>query len=406
MNPYAFVFFWLLLCQSLAVWALPPPAMATAGEGDLLFGMSTALSGPAAELGQEMRRGVLAGFEAANRGGGLGGRRLRLISLDDGYEPSRTAPNMQQLLDHDDLLAVIGNVGTPTAIASLPLIRRYRTLFFAPFSGAGGLRRSPPERYVMNIRASYAEEISTMVDALIEKGGLQPRDIAFFTQRDGYGDACYVGGFAALKQHGLRDEQQVLHVRYRRNTLAVENALADLLMAEHPPRAVIMVGAYAPCAKFIRLAKKSGLDALLLNVSFVGSDALARELGSAGEGVIITQVVPHPKDSQLPLVQDYRRDLAKIDPSPPGFVSLEGYLAARILLLGLSRVKGELTRERLIDGLEQLQTFDLGLNLPLHFDPEDHQASHRVWPTMLQQGQVVSTTWEHALRQWRKVDEP
>lgn len=387
----------LLICLPPSAWALDSPAESEKGV-EILFGMSSALSGPAAELGREMRRGVLAGFQAVNRRGGLDGRPLRLLSLDDGYEPSRTAPNMQQLLSHENLLAVIGNVGTPTAIAALPLIRSHRALFFAPFSGAGALRRDPPERYVMNIRASYAEEIAAMVDALILRAGLQPRDIAFFTQRDGYGDAGYVGGFAALKQHGLKDEQQVLHVRYRRNTLAVENALADLLLAEHTPRAVILVGAYAPCAKFIRLAKASGLEALFLNVSFVGSDALARELGDAGEGVIITQVVPHPRESLRPLVVEYRRDLAQFDAGAPSFVSLEGYLAARVLLLGLSGVKGELTRENLIDALEDLKTFDPGLNLSLRFDAEHHQASHRVWPTMVRQGQVVGVSWAEAIR--------
>lgn len=382
---------WLLIPQSSVVGAED-------SSSEILLGMSTALSGPAADLGREMRRGVLAGLEHANRGGGLNGRRLRLITMDDGYEPARTAPNMHKLLEDHHVLAVIGNVGTPTAIASLPLIREQQTLFFAPFSGAGGLRRSPPERYVINLRASYAEEITAMVDALVERGGLQPAEIAFFTQRDGYGDAGYVGGFAALKRHGLKDEQQVLHVRYRRNTLAVENALADLLLAEHPPRAVIMVGAYAPCAKFIRLARQSGLDALLLNVSFVGSAALARDLGQEGDGVVVTQVVPHPLESSLPLVRAYREDLKQIDSLPPSFVSLEGYAAARTLLVGMAQVQGPLSRESLIDGLERLGTFDIGLGTQLKLDAQTHQASHRIWPTRLQQGTFVSVSWDQIVR--------
>ncbi|ORJ60543.1 ligand-binding receptor [Geothermobacter hydrogeniphilus] len=359
--------------------------------------MSTALSGPAGDLGREMRRGVLAGIARVNRAGGINGRRLRLIALDDGYEPARTAPNMHQLLEKDRVLAVIGNVGTPTAIASLPLIREQRTLFFAPFSGAGVLRRDPPERYVINLRASYAEEISAMVDALVDRGGLRPEQIAFFTQRDGYGDAGYVGGFAALKRHGLRSEQQVLHVRYRRNTLAVENALADLLLAEHPPSAVIMVGAYAPCAKFIRLARRSGLDVLFLNVSFVGSAALARELGVDGDGVVVTQVVPHPTQSNLPLVKAYRTDLRRIDNLPFSFVSLEGYAALRTLLAGMEKVVGPLTRETLIDGLEQLGEFDLGIGMPLKIDARNHQAGHRVWPTRLKKGTVVPVSWDQVV---------
>lgn len=373
---------------------------------EILLGMSTVLSGPAAELGLEMQRGVLAALEQANRNGGIQGRKLRLITYDDGYEPARTAPNMHRLLEKDNVLAVIGNVGTPTAIASLPLIRTQQTLFFAPFSGAGGLRRTPPERQVINLRASYAEEIEAMVDALIERGGLLPEEIAFFTQRDGYGDAGYVGGFAALKRHGLQDEAQVLHVRYRRNTLAVENALADLLLAEKAPRAVIMVGAYAPCAKFIRLARQSGLDALLLNVSFVGGSALVRELGAEGEGVVITQVVPHPQESQLPMVRAYREAMLVYDKKPVSFVSLEGYLALRTLLAGMEKSPEPLTRESLIEGLESLGQFDLGLGVPLKLDADEHQASHHVWPTRIENGRVVSTSWAEITRSLQPGSQP
>ena len=395
--------FWILfLTLSLFCLKLLNSASAATAEPDkseIRLGMSTVLSGPAAELGREMQRGVLAGLEQANRDGGFSGRKFRLISYDDGYEPSRTAPNMHRLLEQDRVLAVIGNVGTPTAIASLPLIRAQKTLFFAPFSGAGGLRRNPPERYVINIRASYAEEIAAMVDGLIEQTDLRPEEIAFFTQRDGYGDAGYVGGFAALKRHGLRNESQVLHVRYRRNTLAVENAVADLLLAEPEPRAVIMVGAYAPCAKFIRLARQSGLNSLLLNVSFVGSAALANELGHEGEGVVITQVVPHPRDSSLPLVQDYRAALAKYDSKASSFISLEGYLAFRTLLAGMQKAPAELDRESLIEGLERLGDFDLGLGINLQLNAAQHQASHHVWPTQLRRGEVISTSWAEIAKQ-------
>jgi ABC-type branched-subunit amino acid transport system substrate-binding protein len=188
------------------------------------------------------------------------------------------------------------------------------------------------------------------------------------------------------------------YVRYRRNTLAVENALADLLLADPPPRALIMVGAYAPCAKFIRLAHQSGFDALLLNVSFVGSSALVRELGSAGEGVVITQVVPHPEESQLPLVRDYRAALKRHDQKPPSFVSLEGYLALRTLLAGMEKAPEPLNRESLVDGLERLGRFDLGLGTMLQINAEDHQASHHVWPTQVMNGKVVSTSWAEITR--------
>jgi ABC-type branched-subunit amino acid transport system substrate-binding protein len=380
-----------LALSLLSVLSVLSPAFA---DSDILLGMSTALSGPTAQLGTAMRDGVLLGLERANREGGVHGRRLRLIVLDDGYEPTRTAPNMRSLIENEEVLAVIGNVGTPTAIASLPLVRKHDIPFMAPFSGAGVLRQEPPEKYVFNFRASYAEEMATIVDALIVHGGLKPRDIAFFTQRDGYGDAGFSGGFAALKRHGLADERQVLHVRYARNTLAVENALADILLTERAPRAIIMVGAYAPCAKFIRLARKSGLHSLFLSVSFVGGEFLAEELGPAGDDVLVTQVVPHPLTGTAPIVREYRADLAAAGGSAPSYVGLEGYIASRLLVKALQAGDAPPSRERIVDALEGLGTFDIGLGLPLHLDSRKHQASHHVWTTRLENGRLLPFRWE------------
>ena len=356
--------------------------------------MSTALSGPAAELGKGMQLGVTLGLERANRGGGVHGRKLRLEALDDGYEPSRTAPNMRQLIENDRVLAVIGNVGTPTAIAAVPIATKDETLFFAGFTGAGVLRSDPPNRYVINFRASYAEETRAMIDALIDQGGLKPEDIAFFTQSDAYGDAGFSGGIAALKRHGLADERTVLHLSYARNSVAVEDAVASLLYAPHEPRAVVMVGAYAPCAKFIALCREAELNAVFLNVSFVGSNPLAIALGKTAADVIVTQVVPSPHDGTVPIVAEYLADLRAYDPSlSPRFGSLEGYVAARIMVKALERISGAPTRESVVDALEGLGKFDLGLGEPLSLGPVEHQACHRIWPTVLKNGIFVPFDW-------------
>lgn len=374
---------------------------------EILLGMSTALSGPAAELGKKMSQGVLAGLEHANRTGGVQGRRLRLIALDDGYEPTRTAPNMRRLIEQEKVLAVVGNVGTPTGVAAVPIATEQKTLFFAPFTGAGVFRKDPPNRYVINYRASYAEEIEAVVAALVQEGGLKVTEIALFTQRDAYGDAGYAGGVAALKRHGLKDEREILHVRYERNTLAVEDALASLLYAPQLPRAVIMIGAYAPCAKFVKLAHEAGLEAIFHNVSFVGSGSLAAELGKLPATVLVTQVVPHPADTNLPVVAAYRADLAALDPAAkPGFVSLEGYLAARLLVRALEKIPGPPTRESLVQALEQLGRFDLGLDEPLALSPTEHQASHRVWLTALQEGEFVSLPWTNVTALGRRCTSP
>ncbi|MBW1896213.1 MAG: ABC transporter substrate-binding protein [Deltaproteobacteria bacterium] len=356
--------------------------------------MSTALTGPAAALGLNMRAGVLAAIDEVNQTGGIRGRKLRLISYDDGYEPARTAPNMRQLVDEEHVLTIIGNVGTPTAVAAIPIANASKTPFFGAFTGAGILRKTPPDRYVINYRASYAEETMAMVDALITNGGLKHHEVAFFTQRDAYGDAGFVGGVAALKRHGLKDENSIVHGRYERNTLAVENALADILMSDPQPNAVIMVGAYAPCAAFILLAKHSGLNALFMNVSFVGAEPLAEQLGKHGDGVIVTQVVPH-FDSALPVVRDYRKALQSWNSwAVPTFGSLEGYISARILCRALETIPGAVTQEAIVNALEGLGEFDLGLGEQLRLGPDQHQACHRVWPTVLSDGNMVPFKWE------------
>ena len=361
---------------------------------EILLGMSTVLSGPAADLGKDMRKGVLAGLERANRRGGVNGRKLHLIALDDGYEPSRTAPNMRQLIEQEKVLTVIGNVGTPTAIAALPIAGELKTLLFAPFTGAGMLRNNPPDRYVINFRASYAEETAAMIDGLMSSAELKPEDVAFFTQRDGYGDAGFAGGVAALKRHGLKNEKAIVHVSYERNTLAVETAAAEILVADPSPRAVVMVGAYAPCAKFIALCREADIRAVFLNVSFVGSNSLARELGKTDAHVIVTQIVPYPYDDSLPIVREYQVDLKALDSSAQaGFGDFEGYIDARILELALEKIAGTPTREAIIDALEGLGQFDIGLGEPLNLSPMEHQASHRIWPTILKNGAFEPFAW-------------
>ncbi len=301
---------------------------------------------------------------------------------------------MRTLVDDARVLAIVGNVGTPTAVAAIPIAIGAKVPFYGAFTGAGALRKSPPDHYVINYRASYAEETSAMVDALVDKGNIAPTEIAFFTQRDAYGDAGFAGGIAALKRHGLKDEHRVPHARYERNTSAVEKAVADLLLLPKPPRAEIMVGAYKACAAFIKLARQSELDALLLNVSFVGSEPLAKAAGAHGEGVIITQTVPHYV-ADLPIAREYRAALANLDSTlSPTFGSMEGYVSMRLLLSALAKDTTDLSRDGIATALEGVGKIDLGLGIPLELSPTEHQASHGVWPTVIRDGRVVPFRWE------------
>jgi len=389
-----------LLAFAAAALALQAPPQAPSERparadetAPLVFGMSTALSGPAADLGVNMRAGVLAAFGEANRTGGVHGRQLELRALDDGYEPERTAPNMHAFVDDPRVLGVIGNVGTPTAIVALPIARQAGLLLFGSYTGANALRLDPPDPMVINYRASYAEEIAAMVDALIVGVGLKHEEIAFFTQRDGYGDAGFAGGIAALTAHGLADPGRIVHARYERNSIAVENALADILMAPVSPRAVIMVGTYAPCAKFIELAKELSFEALFLNVSFVGTRSLACALGANGDGVVVTQVVPHHA-ARLEIARRYAAAMHTSDEDwEASFGSFEGYIAGRILIRAMRTWDGELERGSLVQALENLGEFDLGMGKPLSLSETAHQASHSVWPTVLRGGVAERLEW-------------
>ncbi|MBF0527033.1 MAG: ABC transporter substrate-binding protein [Deltaproteobacteria bacterium] len=284
-SPWPAALSFLALCFSLPVILVPGAwaAESLPGEKEILLGMSTALTGPAAVIGLEMKTGVETALHEINQTGGIRGRRLRLIAIDDGYEPSRTAPNMRRLINVENVLAIIGNVGTPTAVVAVPIANAGKTPFLCAFSGGGILRKTPPDRYVVNYRAGYTEEVSAMITALITNAGLHPEEIAFFTQRDAYGDAGFAGGVAALRGYGLQHDRDVLHGRYERNTLAVENGLTDIIQSGRNPKAVIMVGTYAPCAEFIRLAGRIDLKAVLLNVSFVARPISQRSMAAQME---------------------------------------------------------------------------------------------------------------------------
>ncbi len=370
-----------------------PPEVGIPPGHPILVGTSTALSGPARALGEGMVAGMDAAFDEANSSGGIAGRRISLVALDDGYEPSLAAANMQRLAQDRQVVAALGNVGTPTAVVALPIARESGLPFVAPYTGAHILRLNPPERIVFNFRASYAEETRAMVDALVEVARLKPEQIAVFSQRDAYGDAGSRSALSALRDHGLEDLSLVKQVRYERNTLGVEPALADLLGAPgERPKAVILVGTYAPCARFIRLSRGLGYEPIFLCVSFVGGEALAEELGPYGEGVIVTQVVPH-YGSGLPAARAFRNAMARSG-APPSFVAFEGFIAGRLLLEGLRHISDwSVPRTSLIEALEGLGDFDLGIGVQLHLGPDEHQACHTVWPTVIRKGQLEPFDW-------------
>jgi len=366
--------------------------IAPLAQAELNVGIVAPASGSAAPLGIGMQQGIEAYFAKLNAEGGVNGEALRLTAFDDQYTPLQAAKHTRELVSRENLLAAIGNVGTPTAAVTIPIYNEEKTLLFGAFTGAGILRLSPPDRYVINYRASYVQETAAMIDGLLA-AGIQPEEIAFFTQNDSFGDAGYNGAIRALNAQGVSNTSSLVHGRFTRGTRNIHQGLASILQAPVTPRAVIIVGTFGPAADFIREARQDLPETIFLNVSFVGSQALLDALGPEAEGVIVTQVVP-PLDADLPAVEEYRQAMAEYAPSvTPDFISLEGYLAAKLFAEGLKAAGRNPDREALVDGLLSLGSIDIGVGEPLTLGPNDHQASDAVWPTIIQNGQFEPVDW-------------
>lgn len=343
----------------------------------VLFGQSAALSGPAAALGQGMRLGIEAAFAEINRRGGVHGRQLELVSVDDGYEPEAALTNTRRLLQEESVFALIGPVGTPTSRAVEPVAAQAGAPYIGAFTGAEFLREPEEAPTAVNIRASYFQETDEMVERLIEDLGISR--IAVLYQDDSYGNAGLTGVRMALAAR--RRELSGL-AAYQRNTTAVKVAVLELRRAN--PEAVIIIGAYRPVAEFVRWARRIDFNPILMNISFVGSEALAADLGSAGEGVLITQVVPFPEDNSLRVVRNYREALRRQERgAPPSFVSLEGYIVGRLTGEVLDRAGPDLTRAGFLDTLATIRNLDFG-GFSLTYGPGDTQGSDRVFLTRIE----------------------
>jgi len=360
-----------------AVW-MPGTANAENGVAAdrIVFGQAAPLDGPAAALGQGMREGLLAAFGEANRAGGVKGRKLELVSVDDGYEPNKSIDVTKKLLDEDKVFALIGPVGTPTSAATQPIATEGGVPFIGAFTGAEFLR-NPYKSNVINLRSSYFQETEAMVERLTTDLGASR--VAIMYQDDAYGRAGLAGVQAALER---RKMQLVAEGTYERNTVAIKGAVLSIKKGN--PDAVIMIGAYKPCAEFIKLARQIKLDPVFVNISFVGSDALAKELGPAGAGVVVTQVVPYPRDPGVGIVGRYQAALKETNPSAePGFVSLEGYMVGRLAIMALDRVAGDITRQALLDVFSKNGNFDLD-GTKLSFAADRNHGSDTVYLTVLQ----------------------
>ncbi|CAN2041421.1 branched-chain amino acid transport system substrate-binding protein [Candidatus Magnetomoraceae bacterium gMMP-15] len=348
----------------------------------ITLGQSCALSGPAKALGAGMNIGMSAYFSKINAKGGIFGRKIILISRDDGYEPKRAIKNTHELIQKNKVFILIGEVGTPTSQAVVPISERAGVPFFGAFTGADFLRSTAQNSFIVNVRGSYNQEMERIAGYLVDKKKFTR--IACFYQNDGYGQAGLKSIIKALKKRNI---DIIARGFYERNTMAVKSAL--LAIRKGTPDAVVMIGSYKPCAVFIKLAKKFGMEnAVFCNISFVGTNALINELGMAGEGVIISQVVNFPWDRSLPIVDEYTKDMENSDKKDLiGFVSLEGYIAAKLFCMAAETVGNNLTRKNFLEALYKIKNFNLG-GLTLTYGETDNQGMDQVFLTIIKDGSI------------------
>lgn len=387
---------------------------------ELKFGMSAAFSGPAQELGINMRQGIEAYFKRINDEGGIDGKKLELVSVDDGYEPDYAATNVYNLINKQGVQAFIGNVGTPTAKSATPITVENSVLYYAPFSGSSILRpyqdrefliktknsgQYITNKYIINFRASYAQETEKIIDNLLNSG-IKPYEIAIFAQDDSYGFDGYRGAVDALEKRGYHYTYKIPYGTYKRNSLDVENGLFEILGSKRHIRAVIIVGSYKPAARFIKFAQKLIPNAVFINVSFVGCLSLADLLDGDDGEVFVTQVVPH-FNSTLPLIAQYREDMKKYFPdAKPDFVSLEGYIAADIFVEALKNSNGDYSSDGIIRGIEGINYDQLNLGFDLSLDEFDHQLSDNVWLTRISHNTCEEISWKEFRDQVEEMVSP
>jgi ABC-type branched-subunit amino acid transport system substrate-binding protein len=376
--------------------------------------MSAAFTGPSKGLGVEFYRGASAYFEHVNRSGGVQQRKITIKALDDRYQPSPAVANTIELIRKQDVFLLMGYVGTPTVTRVLPLLKTHEeqsVYLFFPFTGAEPLRKPPYDSFVFNFRASYAQETAGLVESFLSIGH---KRIAIFYQIDAYGRSGWSGVRTALARNNLRVAAEAT---YRRGAAFTESFRPQVdLLRKAQPDAVISVGAYAACAGFIRDARGAGWDVPIANVSFVGSESLLTLLLEHGRltgkdytaNLINSQVVPSYHQVSLPAVQEYRDMMTRFAPLPPeefrsdqgrafdySFVSLEGFLSAKLLVEVLRKMGPNLRRENIKAAAESLGEVDLGLDEMVSLRQDKHQASDRVYYTIVQDGRFVALkSWE------------
>ncbi len=361
----------ILAAGVLSFQALAAEAGVTSDK--IVLGQAAVFSGPAAQLGIQMRNGIKAYLDYVNERGGVNGRKLELVTEDDKYEAAVAPLASKKLIEERKVFALLGYVGTPTGTEHVKVITPAKVPLVGMFTGAEVLR-VPFNRYVFHVRASYYDETEKIVEQVLSTGGTK---ISVFYQDDNYGEAGRKGTEIALSKRGMKIHSTGT---VERNTIKVEQAVKTINTSQ--PDAIVMVSQYTSCAEFIRQMQKAGSGAQFYNVSFVGSKALADALGKDGVGVGISQVVPFPWGTGVPVVKEYQQLAKKDGFTDYNFSAMEGFLTAKVMVEGLRRTGKDLTREKFIDAMEKMQDVDLG-GFFVGYSPKNHAGSKFVDLTII-----------------------
>ena len=396
----------------------PRGAGAPLATGNLKIGMSAAFRGPSAGLGIELYRGAQAYYAEINQKGGVHGRTISVVALDDGYEPTPCIKNTIELVEKEQVFCLSNYVGTPTLSRALPVIKRYadrHVILVGNFTGAQPQREEPYVEQVFNIRASYRQEMMALVDRFWQAGA---RRFGVYYQIDAYGRSGTDGVVRGLAQRGATIAAEATYVRHAKFLDDMSPAVQALRKAGVD--VILCTGAYQGCGAFIRTARDLGWNVPISNVSFVGSEAMLSLLVNHGKAtgrdytraLINSQVVPSYDDVSLPAVVEYRTLMDRHNPQVPSalrdaqhaaeqlsFRSLEGFVNAKVIVEALRRGGANPTRTGFRQALESLKNFDLGIGAPLNFAPERHQGLDNVYFTSVVNGRWAPVSdWAAAVK--------
>lgn len=374
------IFLWLAGALSVGSSVAAEPGISGT---EIRLGMVNAQTGAASGLGRGMLAGAAAVFQDVNAHGGISGRNVELIVADDAYDPEKTITETLALIEEKKVFSMFGSVGTPTTNAIIPILQETQTPLIGAFTGSMTLRQ-PVVHQIINFRASYDDETDALVSYFISTGA---KRFGVLYQDDGFGYAVLDGTLRALKRRGL---ELVAKGSFVRGTTAVKGGLASLIGQQLD--VVVMVGPYTPLAAFVQEAGKAGLKTSLATVSFVGTDNFLELVGSAGNDILISQVVPFPADRGLPVAAECAALLERYYPGARlSFVNFEGCITAKAMVAGLRNVGQELTRDRLIQSFETFDRLDIG-GLQFTLGPNNHQATNAVFLTRIEDGKIVPVT--------------